>query len=87
VSYDPHAVAAFLDLVAGLEVNLFSDGSFRVADSPTAIRAIHAFEALSPWERANVLYGMRDRALDGMNARIARAVKAAREDDDRRSNS
>lgn len=86
VTYDPRAVSAFLDLVAGLEVNLFADGSFRIAESPTAIRAIHAFEALSLWERANSLYGMRDRALAGMNARIALAVKAAREDDDRRDN-
>lgn len=84
VTYDPTRVAAFLGLAAGLEVNLFADSSIRILDSQAAIAAIRAFEALTLWERVNALYAMRDRAVAAINARIALALKAARDDDDRR---
>ena len=81
MSYDPTRVAAFLKLVPpGYEVDMFAHGLME--SSANTGSPYREFEALTPWERVNAIYALRDRAVAGINARIALAVKAARDEDD-----
>jgi len=82
MTYDPKRVAAFLAIVPpGYEVDMFAHGL--LTPEANTRSPYREFEALTPWERVNAIYELRDRALAGINARIALAVRAARDADDR----
>ncbi len=81
MTYDPKRVVAFLAIVPpGYEVDMFAHGLLTPAANTGS--PYREFEALTPWERVNAIYELRDRALVGINARIALAVKTARDADD-----
>jgi hypothetical protein len=83
VSYDPTRVAKFLTLVPpGYEIDMFAHGLME--SSVNTGSPYREFEALTPWERVNAIYEPRDRAVAGINARIALAVKTARDEDDQK---
>lgn len=79
MTYDSQRIAGFLKLAEGIEIDLFC-GCLRASSSGPAIRA---FEALTPWERANALYEMRDRVVAAVNERIRQAAALARAADER----
>ena len=77
--YDSAKVRAFLELALEAEGELFA-GPDRTNER--IFPCVRMFEQLTPWERVNALYEMRDRTVAAMNAKIRFMVEAARAADD-----
>lgn len=84
-AYDKSKVEQFCQQFEGDDAGLFFFVAHVLGGNPVPVRTLHQvrdFGRLSPWERANVVYQIRDQ-IDGTLQRLAKTyVRIARDADD-----